>query len=320
MATQNPVLPPPATPIAEIAPTAPQPAIGLFALLLMVDSLHFVFARALIPYFDPAISATLVMLVATTQVGLYGWYRGTLALNLLRRHFGFFLIIGACVGTSTFLTYASVSYIDAGTASMLSKMSTLFTLLIGVAWLREQLLPIQIVGAVVAIGGVFVISFQPGGDVLQIGSLLVVISTAGYALHTAVVKRSGGDMDFLNFFFFRLLLTTLCLAVLVLTRPAAAWTAPPAIGWWIVLLTGTVDVVISRSLYYLALRRITMSLHAIILTVSPVISIIWAYFLFDTFPGTQQLLGGCAVLAGVVIATRSRRRLPPLPATPVAPN
>lgn len=293
------------------APPTIQPTAGLFALLLMIDSLHFVFARALIPYFDPAVSATLVMAVATVQVGLYAWWRGALALDLLRRHFWFFFIIGACVGTSTFLTYASVSYIDAGTASMLSKMSTLFTLLIGVVWLGERLLPLQLLGSAVAISGVFIISFQPSGDVLQIGSMLVVISTAGYALHTAIVKRNGGEMDFLNFFFFRLLLTTVCLAALVLTRPATAWAAPPPVGWLLVLVTGTVDVVISRSLYYLALRRIAMSLHAIILTVSPVVSIVWAYFLFGTFPGPQQLLGGCAVLAGVFIATRTRRITPP---------
>lgn len=283
----------------------------LFGALLMIDSLHFVFARALIPYFDPAVSATMVMTVATIQVGLYGWYKGVLSLALLWRHFRFFLTIGACVAGSTVLTYASVNYIDAGTASMLGKMSTLFSLLIGVAWLREKLAPQQILGALVAIVGVFIISFQPG-DVLQFGSLLVVISTASYAFHTAVVKRSGGEMDFLNFFFYRLLLTTFCLVIIVLVRPSA-WTPPPPIGWWLILLTATVDVVVSRSLYYLALRRIPMSMHAIILTVSPVVSIIWAFFLFDTFPGPQQLIGGIGVLLGVLMATLYRSsRIPQL--------
>lgn len=300
------------TPVTPPDALAPAPAnVGLFGLLLMIDSLHFVFARALIPYFDPAISATLVMVVATLQVGVYGWYKGVLSLSILFRHFRFFAVIGACVAVSTVLTYASVNYIDAGTASMLGKMTTLFSLIIGVVWLRERLRPTQLIGALVAIGGVLVISFQPG-DVLQFGSFLVVISTASYAFHTAVVKRSGGEMDFLNFFFYRLLLTTACLILIVLSRPAA-WTPPPAIGWWLILLTGTVDVVISRSLYYLALRRIPMSIHAIILTVSPVVSIVWAFFLFDTFPGPQELIGGTAVLLGVLMTTLYRRNRPPVP-------
>jgi drug/metabolite transporter (DMT)-like permease len=288
-----------------------RPDIALFSMLLLIDSLHFVFARALLPYFDPAISATLVMTIATVQVGVYGWYKGLLSLHVLRRHLGFFATIGACVAASTVLTYASVGYLDAGTASMLGKMTTLFALIIGFVWLRERLRPIQVIGALVSIAGVFIISFTPG-DLLQFGAFLVVISTASYAFHTAVVKRYGSPIDFLNFLFFRLLLTTVFLVAFALTR-SEAWIAPPATGWWLVLIAGTVDVTISRSLYYLALRRITMSIHAIILTISPVISIVWAYFLFNTFPGPQELLGGVAVLAGVLIATRYQRAARPLP-------
>jgi drug/metabolite transporter (DMT)-like permease len=48
----------------------------------------------------------------------------------------------------------------------------------------------------------------------------------------------------------------------------------------------------------------SMSVHTIILTLSPVVSIALSLFLFGTFPGPQELLGGVLVLIGVVIVTR----------------
>ena len=53
--------------------------------------------------------------------------------------------------------------------------------------------------------------------------------------------------------------------------------APPSI-WLLIVVAGTVDIVISRTLYYVALRRLPMSLHAIILTLSPVVTLLWAYW------------------------------------------
>ena len=59
---------------------------------------------------------------------------------------------------------------------------------------------------------------------------------------------------------------------------------------------------------YLALRRLKLSLHAIVLTLSPVVAIGWSLFLFGTSPTLQQAMGGIAVLAGVLIVTLRQNR------------
>jgi drug/metabolite transporter (DMT)-like permease len=272
---------------------------ALFTILLLIDSLHLVFARAFVPYFEPVISATFVLGVGTILVGIYGLWRGELHLASLRQHLWFLLAIGFLVGSSTAMSYTAVAYIDTGTASMLGKTSTLFSIVIGLWWLRERLHLAQVVGGLLALIGVVLITFQPG-DIFRWGALLILGSSLMYAYHAALVKRYGGEMGFVDFFFFRLLFTTLTLAVIALTRP---WTvnAPSSI-WLLIIIAGTVDIVISRSLYYLALRRLPMSLHAIVLTISPVVTLGWAYLFFDTFPGPLQLLGGATVIVGVALA------------------
>jgi drug/metabolite transporter (DMT)-like permease len=271
---------------------------------LFVDSLHFVFARLLLPHIPPVTSAMFVLGVGAVQVGLFAATRRNVDWQTGRRHLGFFAAIGFLVAASTVLSYTAVAYVDPGTAAMVSKTGVIFGLLLSVFWLHERLLPVQWVGAGLTVVGLFVVSYHPGSPV-AIGALAILASTFMYALHTALVKRYGQNMGFIEFFFYRLLLTTAFLVLFVVVTGNVVM--PDAYTWLLLIVVGTVDVVISRSLYYLTLRLLTMSLHTIILTLSPVVSIFVAFLLFQTFPTTTSLLGGAAILAGVFLATRTWR-------------
>jgi drug/metabolite transporter (DMT)-like permease len=291
------------------APANQTNATALIVVLLLVDSLHFVFARLLLPYLPPNTSVFYVLLVATVETAVFLIIRRQFQFTLLRAHWRFFAVIGFLVAASTSLNYIAVSFIDPGTASLLGQTTTVFALGLGLFWLKERLTRLELVGATVAILGSFVISFQPG-DLLRLGSVMVLSGAAMYALHAAVVKRHGGQMDFGNFFFYRVASTTFFLLLFAVGR--GQLTAVSDLNVWLLLiLVGSVDVVFSRMLYYLVLRRLRMSLHAIVLTLSPVITILWSMLLFTERPSFQGLMGGTAVLLGVLIVTvaQSRRRV-----------
>jgi drug/metabolite transporter (DMT)-like permease len=244
-----------------------------------------------------------VLAIGTVEVALFGLTRKRLRFNTLGKRLWFFLAIGFLVAASTNINYEAVAFIDPGTASLLHQTAIIFGLMFGLFWLRERLTLAQMCGALVAVTGVFIIAFQPG-NYLRIGSLLVLSATFMYALHAAIVKRYGGQIEFLDFFFPRLLCTTGFLFLFALGRRALVW--PSATAWLLLILVGTVDVVVSRTLYYVALRRLKMSIHTILLTFSPVATVLWSLLLFDTMPTPQQLLGGTAVILGVLIVTINR--------------
>jgi drug/metabolite transporter (DMT)-like permease len=158
-------------------------------------------------------------------------------------------------------------------------------------------------GSILSLAGVLVITFQPG-DYIRLGSLLILVSAFMYALHTAIVKRYGEKMDFVEFFFFRILSTCCLMFCVAIGKQALIW--PTKTAWLLIILTGTMDVVISRALFYLVLRRMQMSIHTIVLTLSPVAAVLWAFILFDTVPTVQQLIGGVGVLLGVFLVTIRR--------------
>ncbi len=289
------------TATSVLRPTASNPI--LISFLVVTDSVHFVFARLLLPHISPYVSVFYIMAIGVLQVGLYGWISGRIHFRTLFKKLWFFLSIGALIGVSTIINYEAVAFIDAGTASLLAKAAILMSLGLGIFWLRERLTILQGCGAILSLAGVLVITFQPG-DYIRLGSLLILVSAFMYALHTAIVKRYGEEMDFVEFFFFRILATCCLMFCVALGKQALIW--PTKTAWLFIILTGTVDVVISRALYYLVLRRMQMSIHTIVLTLSPLAAVLWAFMLFDTVPTAQQLIGGLGVLIGVFMVTIRR--------------
>jgi drug/metabolite transporter (DMT)-like permease len=272
--------------------------------LLAVDGLHFVFARALHDYLNPNVSVFFVMAIGTLEVAAYAAWRGQLKLATFLNHYKFFLAIGVLVAISTSINYSAVGFIDPGTASLLSETSILFGLVLGVGWLKDTLTRRQVLGASVALAGVAVITFQPG-DYWRLGALLVIGSAGLYAMHAALVKRYGGGLEFAEFFVWRLAVTSGFLLISVTGQGLLAWPTDRR-AWLIMLVAATVDIGVSRTLYYLALRRLTVSIHSLVLTLSPVVAILWSLVLFGVQPSLRELAGGAAVLAGVAIVTYRR--------------
>jgi len=281
---------------------------AIVVVLLIVDSLHLVWARLLIPYLPPTASSFFYMALATIQIALFAGLRHEINWHVFRDNAKFFLIIGFLIALATSTSYAAVLYIDPGTASMIARMGTIFSLGFGIFWLKERLTNREKAGAFIAIIGVFIITFQPGAssNLVWFGTLLVLISTFSYALHAAIVKRDGGDLDFTNFFLFRMVASIFFLFIFTVARGELVWPSGWRV-WVILLLTATVNVSISRSLYYIVLRHFDLSILTILLTLTPVITILWSIALFGERPSPQGLLGGMAVILGVILVTLSRR-------------
>ena len=282
---------------------------AIMVVLLLVDSLHFVFARLLLPHLTPTTSSFYYMTIATVEIALFAAVRRQINWRVFRDNAKFFLTIGFLIASATALSFTAVTYIDPGTASMVARINTLFALGFGILWLKERLVRGEKIGAVIAVVGVFVVSFQPGdtSGVLWLGVLLVLSASFTYALHAAIVKRHGQAIDFTNFFLFRMMASILFLLIFAVGRGEMVWPTGVRV-WWILLLAGTVNVTVSRSLYYLALRRYKLSILTILLTLSPVVTILWSWVLFGVWPSLQGLVGGTAVIAGVILVTMSRRK------------
>ena len=273
----------------------------LVAGLLLVDSLYYIFARILLPLVPPAAGAMWMLALGALQIAVL--LRGRIDWGVLWRHRWLFLAVGLLVGANTNMGFVAIKYVDPGTASLLSRTSIIFGVALGLLWLGERLRRLELIGAAVAVAGVVAISVQPG-DYLRWGALIVVASTALYAIHSAAVKRFGGEIPFGEFMFFRVASVAAVLTGLAAAQDALVWPSPVAWAW--LFVAAAVNVVFSRGVYYLALRRMDMTLLTIVLTLTPVVTWAWSIVLFGGRPSAVEIAGGLATLGGVLLVTASR--------------
>lgn len=278
---------------------------------LVIDSMHYIFARMMLPYLPPVTTAMLALAVSAIEMGVVVQVRQGISPAFFFRHWKFFVAIGVLVAVASNLSYMAVVFVEPGTAALLGQTTVLFGLLLGLIWLKETLLPLQLLGSAIALGGVAAISFQPG-DYFRVGSLVVLTASLVYATHAAVVKRYRIDMDFYEFFLFRATLTALFLFVLAVAQNKLVMPSPK--GWLLVIMVGTVEIFLGRSLYYIVLNRVQMSVHSILLTLSPVMTMLWALLFFGSQPTRIEIIGGTAVLLGIMLVTlRQVQRPKPKP-------
>ena len=80
----------------------------IVVILLVLDSLHLVFGRLLLPYMPPTTSSFYVLVIGTIEVAIVLKLWGQIQLDVLRGRLWFFLSMGFLVGTSTVLSFMSV--------------------------------------------------------------------------------------------------------------------------------------------------------------------------------------------------------------------
>jgi drug/metabolite transporter (DMT)-like permease len=277
----------------------------LIPALLLVDSLYYVFARISAAYLPPAAGAMYMMVLGALEIAVL--MRGRIDWRVLAAHRWLFLAIGLLVGVNTNMGFAVIRYVDPGTASVLSRTSILFGVGLGVLWLRERLTRVEVLGATIAVAGTVVVSFQPG-DYFRWGALVIILSTLLYAVHSALAKRWGGSIPLAEFLLFRVSATAAVLVVLTAAQGQLLWPELSVLG--LLAAMAFVNILVSRGLYYLALRRRDMSLLTIVLTLTPVVTWLWSMPLFGGRPTGQEIAGGVAVLVGVLVVTVSRARRP----------
>jgi drug/metabolite transporter (DMT)-like permease len=232
---------------------------------------------------------------------------------LLRRHLPLIAVFGAVPVAGCQLAYFSaVQRIPVGVALLIEYTAPVAV--VGWLWLRHGQRPTRLtaVGAAIAVVGLLLVVDPTGGATGAAGVALASAAMVGAAFFFVLSSRPLDGLPGTALAAGGLLVGGLVLlgAGICGVVPLAATTAPVALAghtvpWWVpVGLMGAVTAGLGYGSGVAATRRLGARLASFVMLSEVLAALLFAWALLGQAPAPVQLLGGIAVVAGVVVVRR----------------
>ncbi len=173
-------------------------------------------------------------------------------------------------------------------------------------WLKELPTRLQLVGVVIGLlGGV--LFFSPGlsaGEPLGLAIVAVgLLGNAAYGLLGRALAR-GGRVDTLSLTAIPLALGGLLLFPFALLIEGVPTFVPQA--WALVMPLAVINTAVAYVLYNHALKVLAAFEVSVILSINPLVTALWGWFLLSERLQSFQILGMAVVIIGVALVQGSR--------------
>jgi drug/metabolite transporter (DMT)-like permease len=220
-------------------------------------------------------------------------------------------LAGVFFAADLILWHNAIELVGAGLATVLGNVQVVLVALL--AWVllgerpdRSSLAAIPIVGlGVVLISG----ALEQGayGSNPQLGAVYGVLTGIAYAGFLLVLRQSSKDLRRPAGPLFTATLSSaiFCAAIGAAIGYLDLTPSLSATGWLVVLALSS--QVVGWLLISSSLPRLPAVVTSILLTLQPVLSVIFAALILDESPSGLQLAGAACILVGLVVATAGRR-------------
>jgi drug/metabolite transporter (DMT)-like permease len=229
---------------------------------------------------------------------LFGFSGGLSYFKALLTNLRKVALVGFVYSAGALLNTYGILVLGPMTAVFLLQFSTAFTILFGVVVLKEKLTGREVTGILIAVVGLFILSY---GDltVELLGTLALLGSTLLVALTSLLSKvyvskinptaLAGGNS-------FSLLLFIVLYALLFgkLNTPV------PSIVLVYAIIGAVLGPVIGFLLFYKALSVYDVSKVATVMTMQPFFTAVCSFAILSLVPTANQLVGGGLVVTGVI--------------------
>lgn len=206
------------------------------------------------------------------------------------------------------LIFIGLHYTSAGNGSIIS-LTEIFTSYIFFHVLRKDPIPLQhIIGALLMILGAFIVLY-PNIHKLQIGDLLILTATFFPPFGNFFQQRARKKVSSEAIIFFRSLIggiAILCLMPLFTINPFAVDQKNTII---FLIINGSLYLGLSKILWIEGIHRISVTKANALSSISPLITLLFAWWLLKNIPTIWQLLSFMPMFIGIVLLGKNEKVL-----------
>jgi drug/metabolite transporter (DMT)-like permease len=218
------------------------------------------------------------------------------------------------------LWHYAIEYVGAGLATVLGNTQVLLVGLLAWAIFRERPARSSLLAVPVAMVGIVLISgvLESGayGSNPKLGAIYGLLTGIAYSGFLLALRRGAGERGRVaGPLYDATLASTICVVPIGLVLGNLDFTPSLEAQGWLITLALTSQVV-GWLLITVSLGRLPTALTSVLLTLQPLLAVLFAALLVNERPSPLQLLGAAAILCGLLIASLGRREKVPLETVP----
>ena len=224
------------------------------------------------------------------------------------------ILAGLFFAADLILWHHSIAAVGAGLATVLGNVQVVLVPIAAWLFLHERPEARVLAAVPIVLSGVVLISGVVGagayGEDPALGVVFGLLTAVAYTAFLLVLRAGNQDLRRPSgpLFYATLASALATLPIGALLGELELRPKWPAAGWLIALALSS--QVLGWLLISVALPRVPAALTSVVLTVQPVLSVVFAALLLDESPSAVQSIGIAVVISGILLATLGRRPRP----------
>ena len=283
----------------------------LFALLSAVSGAYlFIFSKHVLRFTNPETFCSLYYVFAA---GYYlVWLAVSGGLRQARLPAGavrVVLAIGLLESASVVALYTAVRMMDPTLVSFFNNSQTLAIILLSAVFLKERFNRVEAAGTVVALAGIFLISYRSAQPVV-VGMALTLASAGLFSCTVILVKKTLPALPPLVLAFYR----GMTLMVILTAYTFATGRYQP-LGGELILPTAfgaLFGPFLNILFYFHSLKHFDASKTSLVRASQPLFVLLNAAVFLQTVPGLKEIAGGLVIIGGLYILVVGHERAAPV--------
>lgn len=215
----------------------------------------------------------------------------------IRKYKNIFIYISIFTSIGAAFWMVSLWIIGPALTSFLMKSQTLFSLLLGVIFLGERLNKGESIGIVITIVGGLIVAFQKDNYLLY-GTIMAILAAFFYSAQSFIVKKIAQDLNMLTVTTLRAVGVSIILFLyLIVTGTLQMPTFNEII---FMSLGGLSGAYIAKACQFQSIKLLDVSRSTAVMPMESLFVVLFSFLIFRELPSTIKLIGGAAIIIGVV--------------------
>jgi len=215
------------------------------------------------------------------------------------------IVIAILEALATGLFYIAINKMEnPAIVSFIGNIGPIFVTILGITLLKERFNRIEMAGILVALGGLFLINYNPSftwKNMFLEGTVYVVLASFFFSIAAIIARKYNKYIEGSELSFVRVLLLFVSFVILFLFSSSDLEISSRAL---INMSIGSVlETLITIVLAYEAFKYIEATRNSLVLSTRSLFVLLSAYLYFHIFPETFQVIGGLLTIVGVIAIT-----------------